>query len=213
MRLNARAGTKELAFLTASIGTDLFRKRCSEVESEESRRAMFEIDNQIKIVRNNLEQAEHDYQTYKERTGNITEGATPELKTLSEAYATNIAQLGIKEADLAAEKKQLAQLEATITPAEQERSPEFLKLRSRLTELEQEKMRLENLGIRMAGSSAIDREIQEIESQLLQYKQAKAPAAVDPRIVRQWQGCENRSSTKSPKWTFSSTSSNRIKTP
>jgi polysaccharide biosynthesis transport protein len=187
MRLNARAGTKELAFLTASIGTDLFRKRCSEVESEESRRAMFEIDNQIKIVRNNLEQAEHDYQTYKERTGNITEGTTPELKTLSEAYATNIAQLGIKEADLAAEKKQLGQLEATITPAEQERSPEFLKLRSRLTELEQEKMRLENLGIRMAGSSAIDREIQEIESQLLQYKQAKAPAAVDPRIVRQWQ--------------------------
>jgi capsular exopolysaccharide synthesis family protein len=148
---------------------------------------MVEIDNQLKIVRNNLEQAEHDYQTYKERTGNITEGTTPELKTLSEAYATNLAQLGLKEADLSAEKKQLSLLEATITPGEQERSPEFLKLRSRLRELEQEKMRLENLGIKMAGSSTIDREIQEIESQLLQYKKSKEPAAIDPRVIRQWQ--------------------------
>ena len=187
MRLNARAGTKDLAYLIASIGTDLFRKRCRDVESEESRRAMVEIDNQLKIVRNNLEQAEHDYQTYKERTGNITEGTTPELKTLSEAYATNLAQLGLKEADLSAEKKQLSLLEATITPGEQERSPEFLKLRSRLRELEQEKMRLENLGIKMAGSSTIDREIQEIESQLLLYKKSKEPAAIDPRVIRQWQ--------------------------
>ncbi|MGB7569644.1 MAG: polysaccharide biosynthesis tyrosine autokinase [Chitinivibrionales bacterium] len=187
MHLNARAGTKELAYLLASIGTDLFRKRCQEVEGEESRRAMIEIDNQLKIVRDKLEQAEHDYQTYKERTGNISEGTTPELKTLSEAYATNFAQLGLKEADLAAEKKQLALLEATITPAEQERSPEFLKLRSRLRELEQEKMRLENLGIKMAGNSTVDREIQEIEGQLLQYKQSKEPTAVDPHVIRQWQ--------------------------
>jgi uncharacterized protein involved in exopolysaccharide biosynthesis len=187
MHLNARAGTKELAFLIASIGTDLFRKRCQEVEGEESRRAMIEIDNQLKIVRDKLEKAEHDYQTYKERTGNISEGTTPELKTLSEAHGTNLAQLGLKEADLAAEKKQLSLLEATITPGEQERSPEFLKLRSRLRELEQEKMRLENLGIKMAGSSTIDREIQEIEGQLLQYKKSKEPAAVDPRVIRQWQ--------------------------
>ena len=187
LRLNARAATREQAFLIASIGTDLFRKRCQEVETEESRRAMIEIDNQIKLVRDKLEQAEHDFQTYKERTGDISGGTTPELKTLQEAYATNLAQLGIKEADLTAEKKQLTQLEATITPAEQERAPEFLKLRSRLRELEQEKMRLENLGIRMAGSSTIDREIQEIENQLLQYKQSKETAAVDPRLVRQWQ--------------------------
>ena len=187
MHLNARAGTKELAYLIASIGTDLFRKRCQEVEGEESRRAMIEIDNQLKIVRDKLEKAERDYQTYKERTGNISEGTTPELKTLSEAHGTNLAQLGLKEADLAAEKKQLSLLEATITPGEQERSPEFLKLRSRLRELEQEKMRLENLGIKMAGSSTIDREIQEIEGQLLQYKKSKEPAAVDPRVIRQWQ--------------------------
>jgi len=187
LRLNARAATKEHAFLIASIGTDVFRKRCQEVESEESRRSMIEIDNQLKLVRDKLEQAERDFQTYKERTGNISGGTTPELKTLQEAHAANLSQLGLKEADLTAEKKQLALLEATITPAEQERSPEFLKLRSRLKELEQEKMRLENLGIRMAGSSTIDREIQEIESQLLQYKHAKEPAAVDPRVVRQWQ--------------------------
>jgi capsular exopolysaccharide synthesis family protein len=187
LRLNARSETQDLAFLTASIGTDVFRKRCEEVESEESRRSMIEIDNQLKLVRDKLEQAERDYQTYKERTGNISGGTTPELKTLQEASATNIAQLGLKEADLTAEKKQLALLESTITPAEEERSPEFLKLRSRLHELEQEKMRLENLGINMVGSSTVDREIQEVERQLLQYKKSKEPMAIDPRVVVQWQ--------------------------
>ena len=187
LKLNARAPTREQAYLMASIGTDIFRKRCQEVETEEARRSMIEIDNQIKLVRDKLERAERDYQTYKDQTGNISGGTTPELKTLQEAYGTNLAQLGLKEADLAAEKKQLTLMEATIAPAEQERSPEFLKLRSRLRELEQEKLRLEGLGIRMAGSSTIDREIQEIEGQLLQYKHAKEPAAVDPRVVKQWQ--------------------------
>jgi polysaccharide biosynthesis transport protein len=187
LRLNARAPTKDLAYQIASIGTEVFRKRCQEVETEESRRTMRELDNQIKMVRDKLEQAERDYQTYKERTGNIIEGTTPELKTLQEAFGTNMAQLGIKEADLAAEKKQLVNMEALITPAEEERSPEFLKLRTRLRELEQEKMRLENLGIRMAGTSTIDREIQDIEGQLLQYRKTKQTATVDPRMVKQWQ--------------------------
>ncbi len=187
MRLNARAPTKELAFQIAGIGTDVFRKRCQEVETEESRRTMREIDNQLKMVHDKLEKAEHDYQTFKEKTGNVVEGTTPELKTLQDTFAANLAQLGIKEADLTAEKKQLASMEASITPTEQDRPPEFLKLRSRLRELEQEKMRLENLGIRMVGSSTIDREIQEIEAQLLQYRQSKQPASVDSRSVRQWQ--------------------------
>ena len=60
-------------------------------------------------------------------------------------------------------------------------------MRSRLRDLEQEKLRLEGLGIQMIGSSTIDREIQEVENQLLQYKHTKEPAAVDPRMVRQWQ--------------------------
>jgi polysaccharide biosynthesis transport protein len=196
MRLNARALTKELAFRIATVGTDVFRNRCQEVETEESRRAMSELDNQIKMVRDKLERAERDYQTYKERTGNISEGMTPELKTLQDAFATSLAQLGIKEADMTAEKKQLANMEASITPAEQERSPEFLKLRSRLRELEQERMRLENLGIRMAGTSTIDREIQDIEGQLLQYRKSKQTASVDPRLVKQWQEARKSVLTK-----------------
>jgi polysaccharide biosynthesis transport protein len=186
LRLNARASSADMAFLIASIGTDVFRRRCQEVETEESRRAMIEIDNQIKMVRDKLEQSERDYQTYKSHTGNISGGTTPELKTLQLALDTNLAQLGIKEADLAAEKKQLELVEKKITPAEQEHSSEFLKLRSRLHELEQEKMRLENLGIRMAGSSTVDREIQEIERQLLQYRKSKE-TVVDQRDIVQWQ--------------------------
>jgi capsular exopolysaccharide synthesis family protein len=190
MRFNVQASTKELAFALASAGTEIFRKRCREVETEESRRASVELDNQLKTIREKLELAEHDYQSYRELRGNISEGTTPELKTLTEAYATNMAQLGLKEADLNAERKQLAKLEGTITPSENERSPEFLKLRSRLRELEQEKLRLENLGIRLAGPSAVDREIDDLERQLLQYRQPAKSASgtgIDPRTVRQWQ--------------------------
>ncbi len=188
MRFNVQAKTKELAYAIASVGTEIFRRRCSEVETEESRRSTVEVDNQLKLVRGKLEEAEHDYQTYREKRGNISEGTTPELKTLQEAYATNLAQLGLKEADLAAEKKQLAQLEATLAPPENSRSPEFLKLRSRLRDLEQEKMRLENLGITLSSVSTVDREIEDVEHQLLQYKQEKGNAAIaDARTVRQWQ--------------------------
>jgi capsular exopolysaccharide synthesis family protein len=190
MRFNVQATTRELAFALASAGTEIFRRRCREVETEESRRATTELDNQLKTIRDKLELAEHDYQSYRELRGNISEGTTPELKTLTEAYATNMSQLGLKEADLNAERKQLAQLEETITPSESERSPEFLSLRSRLRELEQEKMRLENLGIKLAGPSAVDREIDDLERQLLQYRQpskGSTSAAVDPRTVKQWQ--------------------------
>jgi capsular exopolysaccharide synthesis family protein len=190
MRFNVLASTQDLAYTLASAGTEIFRKRCREVETEESRRATTELENQLKTIREKLEQAEHDYQTYRELRGNITEGTTPELKTLTEAYGSNMAQLGLKEADLNAERKQLGQLEASITPSENERSPEFLKLRSRLRELEQEKMRLENLGIKLAGPSTVDREIDDLEHQLLQYKQpAKglSGSSVDPRTVKQWQ--------------------------
>ena len=100
MRFNAQARTKELAYRIASVGTEVFRKRCYDVESDESRRAGGRIDDQLKIVRSKLEEAEYDYQTYRDKRGNITEGSTPELKTLQEAYGTNLAQLGLKEADL-----------------------------------------------------------------------------------------------------------------
>jgi len=189
MHFNVQAKTRDLAFTLATIGTDVFRKRCQEVETEESRRAAVALDNQLKIVRSKLETSEQEYSTYKELRGNITDGSSPELKTLQDAYNTNIAQLGLKEADLNAESRQLALLEATITPTENERSPEYLKLRSHLRELEQEKMRLENLGIRLAGPSTVDREIDEVEKQLLQYRQVKTPSstAVDTRTLKQWQ--------------------------
>ncbi|MBW1765000.1 MAG: hypothetical protein JRJ23_09730, partial [Deltaproteobacteria bacterium] len=74
LRLNCRAKTRELAYFIATIATDIFQKRCHEVESEESRRAVVEIDKQLKIIRTKLEKAEYDYRTFKEKTGNISEG-------------------------------------------------------------------------------------------------------------------------------------------
>lgn len=186
-RLNVRAKTKELAFLIASTGTEIFRDQCQVVSTEETRRTVVEIEKQLKLVRAKLEQAEHDYRTFKEQTGDITGGTTPELKTLQKAYADNLAQLGVKEADLAAEQRLLRKLEKLVSPAEQTRSPEYLKLRAKLQELEKEKLRLEGLGIRLSGVSTIDREIDEIERRLLQYKQEKGSPAPDASTIRQWQ--------------------------
>ncbi|MFP4162644.1 MAG: polysaccharide biosynthesis tyrosine autokinase [Chitinispirillaceae bacterium] len=186
LRFNARGKTKELAYLLASVGTDLFRKRCRDVASEESRRAVVEIEKQLQLIRTNLEQVEQDYRRFGEKAGHIQEGTTPELKTLQEAYAKGLAQLGLKEADYEAEKKQLSKLERKITPRSRQRSPEYLKLRAKLTELEKEKLRLEGLGIRLTGLSSVDREIQKIEAQLLEYQNQTKPT-LDPTTMRQWQ--------------------------
>lgn len=187
LRLNARAPTRELAYFMASIATDLFQRRCQEVESEESRRVLIEVERQLELIREKLEGAEREFRTYKERTGNILEGTTPELKTLQEAYASDLAQLGLKEADLRAEKAQLAKLEAELTPSDKTNEPEVRKLKSRLRELEKERMRLENLGIRLTGISTIDRQIQEVEKQLLEHKRSARSKPIDKATISQWQ--------------------------
>jgi len=186
LRLNARAPEKEFAYRLAHIGTALFRKRCFEVTSEESRRAITEIEKQLLLIRNNLEQAEHDLRNFSDTAGSIDEGTTPELKTLMDAYATSLAQTGIKEADLSAERKQLSRLESRIAPESNHRSPEYLRLRSRLQELEKEKSRLEGFGIRLPGASTVDRDIRETEQQLLKFK-APQNTPADPSVIRQWQ--------------------------
>ncbi|NLG17416.1 MAG: polysaccharide biosynthesis tyrosine autokinase [Fibrobacter sp.] len=187
LNLVSRAQSRELAFQIASKSTVIFRTRCQEVASEESRRALYEIENQLQLIRKNLEQAEHDYRSFSEKTGQIQEGTTPELKTLQDAYANGLAQLGLKQADLNAEKKQLANLEGKITPASTQRSPQYNQLRAKLSELEKEKLRLEGLGIRLAGVSTVDREIQEIENKLLEFKQTPSSTTIDPATMRQWQ--------------------------
>lgn len=187
LQLSAHAPVKELAFAIASKGTEIFRTRCQEVAGEESRLAVTEIEKQLDIVRTNLEKAEHDYRSFSEKNGQIQEGSTPELKTLQEAYAGGLAQSGLKEADLNAEKKLLARLETKINPESDNRSPEYLKLRSRLRELEKEKMRLEELGIRLSGLSTVDRDIIAVETELLKYKQTSSVTTTDPGTIRQWQ--------------------------
>jgi tyrosine-protein kinase Etk/Wzc len=188
LRLSVRAKTADLAYDLARYGTRVFRKRSKDVENDESRRAVEEIDKQLEIIREKLENAEAEYRSFIDKSGNILEGTTQELSTLQEAYASNLAQLGIKEADLAAEKKLLASLEKKVTPQSQNRSPEYLKLRSRLRELEKEKIKLENLGIRLSGFSTIDRDISTIEQKLLQYQSPASGGTIDTRLIQQWQG-------------------------
>ncbi len=187
LQLSAHAPIKELAYSIASKGTEIFRTRCQEVSSEESRRAVTEIEKQLELIRANLEKAEYDYRSFSEKNGQLQEGTTPELKTLQEAYASGLAQSGVKKADLDAEKKLLSRLERKINPESDNRSPEYLKLRSRLRELEKEKMRLEELGIRLSGLSTVDREIQEVETGLLKYRQSSTQSSIDPGTIRQWQ--------------------------
>ncbi len=95
--------------------------------------------------------------------------------------------MGLKEADLTAEKTQLQKLESQVAPSLDKRSPEILRLRRKLNDLEKERLRLENLGIRFSGVSTIDRRISEIEKELLRHKKAGGAKMADPGEVRQWQ--------------------------
>jgi len=195
LQLTARASDKKFAYMLASVATHLFMARCHEVASEESRRAVVETEKQLQLIRRNLEQSEYDLRSFSDTTGHVEEGTTPELKSLSEAYATSLAQLGVKEADLNAEKELLTKLERNITPESSSRSPEYLALRAKLSELEKEKLRLENLGIRLSGYSAIDREIQQVELELLKFKQTKSTPP-DLSTMRQWQELRKSVMTK-----------------
>lgn len=186
LNLNVRVNSKDLAYQIATKGTDLFRIRCQEVASEESRRALMEIDNQLTMIRKNLEQAEQDYRHFSDKAGQIQEGTTRELKALQDSSSVVLAQLGVKEADLDAEKRLLQQMESRITPPKELKSSEYLQLRAKLNDLEKEKLRLEGLGIRLAGISTIDREIQEIEHNLLEHKK-NTNTGIDPTTMRQWQ--------------------------
>lgn len=186
LNLNVRMNSQILAYKTASIGTELFRIRCQDVASEESRRALMEIDKQLVMIRKNLELAEHDYRQFSDKAGQLHDGTTRELKALQDSSSVVLAQLGVKEADLDAEKKLLQQMESKITPSKELKSAEYNQLRAKLNDLEKEKMRLESLGIRLAGISTIDREIQDIELQLLEQKKMTS-SAIDVTTLRQWQ--------------------------
>jgi tyrosine-protein kinase Etk/Wzc len=195
-RFTARGENRQLTYLMGSIGTQIFKRRCLDVATEESRRGLAEMEGQLQIIRKNLETAEQDYRTFSDKTGQVQEGTTPELKSLIEANSLSLAQLGVKEADLEAEKKQLAMLETKIAPASTQQSPEYLRLRTQLRDLEKEKMRLEGLGISLTGSSTIDREVAETENQLLAFKQPAANKAVDPATLHQWQDLRKSVITK-----------------
>ncbi len=186
LKLNVRMNSRDLAYETAAKGTEIFRNRCQEVASEESRRALYEIDKQLTMIRKNLELAEQDYRHFSEKAGQIQEGTTRELKALQDSSSVVLAQLGVKEADLDAEKKLLHKMESSITPSKELKSSEYMQLRAKLNELEKEKMRLEGLGIRLAGISTIDREIQEIEQKLLE-QQKNTSTGIDLATMRQWQ--------------------------
>ncbi|MDO5577474.1 MAG: polysaccharide biosynthesis tyrosine autokinase, partial [Fibrobacter sp.] len=186
LSLSARAKSKMLAYRIADVATTVFKSQCKTVESEDAIRTLAEIDNQLHIVRKTLEEAEHDYRSFSEKSGRIEEGVTPELRALQEAYSKELAQIGLEKANLDAEKKQLAKIESNIAPVGKQKSSEFLNLRTKLSELEKEKVRLEKLGIRLSGISTLDKEIREIENKLLDFKQSPNVTS-DPAIIRQWQ--------------------------
>lgn len=187
-RFNVQAKSKKLAYYIASIGTEVFINQCREVVTEENRRQIVEINKQLDMIREKLKDAEQKLRVFQEELGgDISSGTPPELQKLKETYAEALAQKGVKEAELSAEQQQLRKLEQQLIPTKQESSEEYLTLRSRLRSLEQKKMRLEELGIRVSRISTLSRQIEQIENQLLQYQREKRREPVDPKLVKRWQ--------------------------
>ncbi len=187
-RFNVRAKSKKLAYHIASIGTEMFITQCREVVTEENRRKIVEINKQLELIREKLKDAEERYRMFQEKLGgDISSGTPPELQKLKETYAQELAKKGVKEAELSAEEQQLAKLEQQLIPKKKVQSEDYLELRSKLRSLEQKKMRLEELGIRVSRISTLSRQIEQIEDQLLRYQREKRTEPVDPKLVKRWQ--------------------------
>ncbi len=193
-QFTATAATSELAYRMALYGTLVFRKRCGEVEAEQSRETVIQLEKQITIIRKKLEEAEKDFQAYRDRSGLSNEGMDAELAHLQEVYFKERTERTLREAEYEATKGQLEILERKITPPSESETEEVRKLRNTLRELEREKLRLLSLNITISPSSPLQSEINTIEQQILQAKgkSNSAREMTNPGLVNQWQALRSK---------------------
>lgn len=132
----------------ASIATDEFKKRCQEIELEESRNIVSFVNIQIEEARSNLEHAERELQEFKEKT-KITDvdqaqgGILGRLSEIESQLDDVETQRQLSQANLDTYQARFKNLKNTEAPSVwSAETPEVLKLRKQIDQLEEQKRKV-----------------------------------------------------------------------
>ncbi|OGJ88826.1 MAG: hypothetical protein A2268_07770 [Candidatus Raymondbacteria bacterium RifOxyA12_full_50_37] len=185
--LSARASHAGMAFNLAQSATEIFKLKCREVVAEEAENTVKETEKQLAIIRDKLEEAEHAYRQYLDKTGNSFDGATTELKLLQDKYYEIRSEWASKEAIYEANRQSLAMLERKVAPAntDPKNAEQYNKAKEELRKKEKEKKRLESLGLVLGPSSPINQDIDQLEKEVMRY--GAKEERLDAKVVGQWQ--------------------------
>ncbi|RPI03775.1 MAG: polysaccharide biosynthesis tyrosine autokinase [Calditrichaeota bacterium] len=165
--LFAEANHPVIAYRFAMISMNEFKRRCQEIELEESRNVVSYVNLQIEEARKNLEHAERDLQEFKERT---------QISDIDEIEGGLLKKLGEIESQLedVETQRQLAQANLNTYQAKfgtlkdrqgqtlwNNESPEVQSLRNEIEKLEQLKRKVaEANGISSPQIAAVDAKIE-----------------------------------------------------
>jgi tyrosine-protein kinase Etk/Wzc len=168
-RLNVQANHPVVAFRMATIVTEEFKKRCQEIELEESRNVVDYVNVQIDQARLGLAEAERELQQFKEET-RITEleqadgGILNKLAEIEAQLEDVQTRRQLAEANLSTYKMRVNEFNAAAAPylnGIHEESPRVRELRTEVDALERQKNKYENKAISQDLLSRLEQKINE----------------------------------------------------
>ena len=146
--LTIESNNPVIAYEMASIAIDEFKKRCQEIELEESRNIVGFVNIQIEEARSNLEHAERELQEFKEKT-KITDvdqaqgGILGHLADIESQLDEVETQRQLSQANLDTYQARFKSLKNTEAPSVwSNETPEVLKLRKEIDQLEEQKRKV-----------------------------------------------------------------------
>ncbi|MBN1478839.1 polysaccharide biosynthesis tyrosine autokinase [candidate division KSB1 bacterium] len=150
--LSVEANHPVIVYRMASIIIDEFKKRCQEIELEESRNIVNYVNNQIEQARKSLAEAERELQEFKETTriNNLEEengGILSKLAEIESQLEEVQTRRQLAQANLSAYTMRVNEFKASASPYSMKRpeeTREVKELRAQVEELEKQKERYEN---------------------------------------------------------------------
>ncbi|MDZ7345901.1 MAG: polysaccharide biosynthesis tyrosine autokinase [candidate division KSB1 bacterium] len=174
--LSVEAPHPTIAYRFAVIALNEFKRRCQEIEMEESRNIVDYVNVQIEEAKKNLEKAERELQEFKERTrlvdiDQIEGGLLKKLSDIESQLEEVETQKQLARANLNAYQARFSSLKQGNMPSIDSfmESPEAQKIRQEIDRLEEQKRRLsETEGLSSPALAALDSRIEEQKAKLRQ---------------------------------------------
>ncbi len=174
--LTVQASHPVIAYRIADIATNEFKRRCREIELEESRNVVDYVNVQIEEARKNLEQAERELQEFKDRTkmadiDQIEGGLLKKLSEIENELEQVQTQRQLAQANLNAYQARFSSMKSggsTLSDFGTE-SPEVKRIRSQIETMEAERRRIaESEGISSPALAALENRIEAEKGKLRQ---------------------------------------------